>query len=77
MTPTLQTDHSSFMIIPVLSQLKWTRFIINPDDNNIAEFKCVCVYVGVSERERDTASCKFEEEQQFHINVMLVERKIN
>lgn len=32
---------------------------------------CVC------ERERNTASCKFEEVQQFHINVMLVERKIN
>jgi len=51
MTPTLQTDHSSFMIIPVLSQLKWTRFIINPDDNNIAEFKCVCVRGCECERE--------------------------
>lgn len=28
------------------------------------------------EREREK-HCKFKEEQQFHINVMLVERKIN
>lgn len=36
-----------------------------------------CVRACVCERERNTASCKFEEVQQFHINVMLVERKIN
>lgn len=47
---------------------------MNPDDNRI--FMRVCVYCTVCVWERNTASCKFEEEQQFHINIMLVECKI-